>query len=153
MSLYDPGLVRCRTSRLGGGLVAATLLCGCLGDPPPDPEVQPLEIVVGTSDSEFGPCVLNVDEVAAGTHEVVPVATAGSATVRILDPSGATLFERALEVHPAEGGGLEVPAEDGGSVRLGEGTHRVECIASDGTHTAELSVVPARPGYEDDGAR
>ena len=41
--------------------------------------------------------------------------------------------------------------EEQGSVRLGAGDHRVECILSDGTHTTELLVVPARPGYEEGG--
>ena len=148
-----PGALAARRAarRLGVGLAVATALCGCLGDPPADPEVQPLEIVVGNPDPEHGPCLLNVDEVGAGTHEVTPMSMGGAATVRILDPSGAAVFERSIVEHPLEGGGHEVPVDDAGSVRLGEGRHRVECLLSDGTHTAELQVVPARPGYEDDG--
>ncbi len=140
-----------RVQRLGLALAGATLLCGCFGDPPPDPEVQPLEIVAGNPDPEYGPCLLNVDEVGAGTHEVTPLSLAGNATVRILDPSGAVIFERAIEEHRLEGGGHEVLVEDQGSVRLGAGDHRVECTLSDGTHTTELLVVPARPGYEEGG--
>lgn len=143
-------MVARRTARrLGVVLAVAALLCGCLGDTPPDPEVQPLEIVAGNSDPEYGPCLLNVEEVAAGTHDVTPMSMAGPATVRILDPSGAVVFEREIEENPAEGGGREVLEEDQGSVRLGEGDHRVECVLSDGTHTTELLVVPARPGYEE----
>jgi hypothetical protein len=133
--------------RLSIALAGATLLCGCLGDPPPDPEVQPLEIIAGDPDHpEYGPCSLNVDEVGAGTHEVTPWSVGGKATVRILDPSGAVIFKRALESDHVKGGGQEVMPEDRGSVRLGAGTHRVECISFDGTHATELVVVPARPG-------
>ena len=138
--------------RLGAALVGATLLSGCLGgDVPSDPEDQSLEIVVGNSDPEYGPCLLNVDEVGAGSHEVTPLSMAGDATVRILDPSGAVLFERAIGEHPVGGGGREVLEEEQGVVRLEAGDHRVECTSSDGTHTADLLVVPARPGYQEDG--
>ncbi len=148
-----PGAFRaCRAARrLSVGLAVATVLCGCLSDPPADPEVQPLEIVAGNPDPKYGPCLLNVEEVGAGTHDVTQLSMAGKATVRILDPSGVAIFERTIEEHPVEGGGQEVLEEDQGSVRLGEGTHRVECILSDGTHTSELQVVPARPGYEEEG--
>lgn len=138
--------------RLGVALVGMTLLCGCLGgDPPSDPEEQSLEIVAGNRDPEHGPCLLNVDEVGAGNHEVTPMSVAGNATVRILDPSGAVLFERVIAEHPAEGGGHEVLEEEQGFVRLEAGDHRVECTLSDGTSTADLLVVPARPGYEEGG--
>lgn len=140
-----------RAQRLGLALAGASLLCGCIGDPPPDPEVQPLEIIAGNPDPKYGPCLLNVDEVGAGTHDVIPMSMAGSATVRILDPSGAVIFERAIEEHPLQGGGHEVLQEDHGSVRLGAGDHRVECTVSEGTHTTELLVVPARPGYDEAG--
>lgn len=111
-----------------------------------------MEIVVGNPDPDYGPCLLNVDEVAAGTHDVTPLSLAGTATVRILDPSGAAVFERTIEEHRLEGGGHEVLPEDQGSVRLGEGAHRVECTVSGGTHTTALLVVPARPGYEQESA-
>lgn len=65
--------------------------------------------------------------------------------MRILDPLGAVVFERTVESHPAKGGGNEVLSEDQGSVRLEPGDHRVECILEDGTHSADLKVVPARP--------
>ena len=139
--------------RLGLALAGAVLLSGCFGDPPADPEVQPLEIIVGNAGPESGPCLLNVNEVGAGTHDVTPMSMAGSATVRILDPSGAVLYERAIEEHRLPGGGHEVPEEDNGSVRLASGNHRVECTLSAGTHTTELLVVPARPGYDESGPR
>lgn len=137
--------------RLGVGLVGAGLTSGCLSDPPPDPEVQALEITVGNPDPKYGPCLLNVDEVGAGIHDVTPVSLAGKARVRILDPSGAVVFERAIESHPAMGGGQEVMREDQRSVRLGAGDHRVECVLTDGTHSTTLRVVPARPGHEKNG--
>ena len=133
--------------RFGIALAGIGLLSGCFGDPPPDPEVQPLEIIVGNPDPNHGPCLLNVDEVAAGTHDVTPVAMAGKARVRILDPSGAVVFKRTIEEHPAKGGGHEVLPRDEGTVRLRAGEHRVECILADGTHSTSLRVVPARPGY------
>ena len=126
-----------------------TVICGCLGDTPPDPEVQPLEIVAGNPDPKYGPCLLNVDKTGAGTHDVTTMSMAGNATVRILDPSGAVIFERAVEEHPLEAGGHEVLAADQGSVRLEAGDHRVECSLSGGTNVVELLVAPARPGYEE----
>ncbi len=149
-----PGVVvASRTpQRLGVALAGATLLSGCLmGDPPPDPEVQPLEIVAGNPDPEYGPCFPNMNEVGAGAHEVWPMSMGGQATVRIVDPSGAVIFELAIQSHALEGGGHESMPGDGGSVRLGAGNHRVECILSGGAHTTELLVVPARPGYEEGG--
>jgi len=135
--------------RFGIALTGMGLLSGCFSDPPPDPEVQPLEIIAGNPDPEYGPCLLNVDEVGAGTHDVTPMSLAGKARIRILDPSGAVVFKRAIEANPAKGGGQEVMLEDQGSVRLGAGDHRVECILTDGTHFTTLRVVPARRGYEE----
>ncbi len=135
-------LVGRTAQRLGVAMAGVTLLSGCLGDPPPDPEVQPLEVIAGNPDPAYGPCLLNVDEVGAGTHEVAPLSLQGKATVRILDPSGSVIFERAIEEAASEGGGHEVLGEDQGSVRLEAGDHRVECVVSDGTHTTELLVVP-----------
>jgi hypothetical protein len=131
----------------GFALAGIGLLSGCMGDPPPDPEVQPLEIIVGNPDPDYGPCLLNVEEVGAGTHEVTPVTMAGKARVRILDPSGVVVFKRTIQEHPAEGGGHEVLEEEQGTVRLEAGKHRVECTLTDGTHSTSLRVVPARPGY------
>ena len=130
-------------------LAGAILLTGCFADPPADPEVQPLEIIAGNPDPDYGPCLLNVDEIGAGTHDVTPMSMSGEAKVRILDPSGAVIFKRALESHAAEGGGHEVLPEEEGAVRLVAGDHTVQCILSDGTHTTTLLVVPARPGYEE----
>ena len=135
---------------LGPTIAVFGLLFGCsFADPPPDPEVQPLEIVVGNPDR--GPCLLNVHEVGAGTHDVMVLSMAGEATARILDPSGKVLFKRNVKHHPAEGGGLVVTEEDQGSVQLGAGAHRVRCTTSEGTTSVRLRVVPARPGYDQSG--
>ena len=138
---------------LGSALAGASLLCGCMGDPPPDPEVQPLEVVAGNPDPEYGPCILNVPQVAVGTHDVTAFSMGGPATVRIVDPSGRALFTRAVPGGAAEGGGPEVSAGDDQSVRLAEGKHRVECVLPTGTHTIDLLVAPARPGYTQGGLR
>ncbi|MFP5252679.1 MAG: hypothetical protein ACLGH4_02660 [Actinomycetes bacterium] len=134
------------TRRLGLTLAGVALLSGCLGDPPPDPDIQPLEIVVGHPDPDHDQCLLNVEEVGAGTHEVTPVTTAGKARVRILDPEGAVLFERTVHPAPPEGEEGEVVLEDPEAVRLEEGGHRVECIVADRRHSTGLRVVPAEPG-------
>lgn len=47
---------------------AAAVLAGCLGDPSPNPETAPLEVVLDG-------CVLNRTEVAAGSHEVALIGT------------------------------------------------------------------------------
>lgn len=56
-------------------LVAAT---GCLGDPPPDPEIAPLEVVLDT-------CTLNRPEVGSGIHNVAVV---GPGQLVITDETG-----------------------------------------------------------------
>lgn len=61
-------------------LAASVLLAGtgCLGDPPPDPETAPLEVVLDT-------CTLNRPEVGAGIHNVAVV---GPGQLVITDESG-----------------------------------------------------------------
>ena len=128
-----------RAQQLCIALATAAALSGCVSDDAVDPSVQPLEIVVGGAER---PCLLNVEEVEVGTHEVTPVSEAGRATVRVMSPSGEVLFERAVRTEPAEGGGVEVPPADQGSVRLAEGEHRVECVLRGETHSVTLRVVP-----------
>ncbi len=97
---------------------------------------------MGSSTAPDQPCLLNVAEVGAGTHEVTVISESGPATVRILDPSGAGVLEQ-----EAEGG--ETAAE-AGSVDLEAGTHRVECVPSSGpaSETDLRVTAPAsRPGY------
>lgn len=136
-----------RAHRLVVTFAGIGLLSGCMGDPPPDPETQPLEIIVGNPDLKHGSCLLNVDEVGAGTHEVTPLALAGKARVRILDPFGVVVFKLTIEENSTEGGGHEVQQDDVGTVRLEAGEYHVECILDGRTHSMSLRVVPARPGH------
>jgi hypothetical protein len=128
---------------------ALVLLGGCaLSDAPPDPEVQPLEIIAGSSVRPERPCLLNVSRVRAGTHKVVIGSESGPATVRLVDASGRAVLQRRVDSHPAEGGGFEVNESDQGSVRLDTGDYRVECrLRGKGAYTVRLRVDPARPGF------
>lgn len=136
--------------RFGAALAGASVLSGCyFSDEPPEPEVQPLEIIAGEPDPKYEPCVLNVDEVGAGTHEVMPISVEGRATVRILDPEGDVIFKRTVD--DDDGADSTIPPEWERSVGLQPGNHRVECILPDGTHTVELLVVPARPESKNSG--
>jgi hypothetical protein len=103
-----------------------------------------LEIIAGNPDPEYGPCLLNVDKIGAGTHEVTPIIEEGRATVVILDPSGDVIFKRTLDEPHAT-----IQPDEQGSVRLAPGDHSVECIFPDGTRTATLLVAPARPDYQE----
>ncbi|HLS45155.1 MAG TPA: hypothetical protein VK045_06950 [Ornithinicoccus sp.] len=61
---------------LGAGALAG--LGACMGDPAPDPATAPLEVVLDG-------CILNRDEVAAGTHDVAVV---GVGTLVVTDEGG-----------------------------------------------------------------
>ncbi len=61
---------------LGG--CALAVVAACLGDPPPDPETAPLEVVLDG-------CVLNRHEVAAGAHDVSLI---GTGRLFVTDESG-----------------------------------------------------------------
>jgi hypothetical protein len=76
-----------------------------------------LEIIAGNPDPEYGPCLLNVDKIGAGTHEVTPIIEEGRATVVILDPSGDVIFKRTLDEPHAT-----IQPDEQGSVRLAQGT-------------------------------
>jgi hypothetical protein len=80
-----------RAARVSAALTGLLLATGCMGDPPREPEVQPLEVVVGSRTASDQPCLLNIPEVAAGEHEVVILAE-GAATVVIRDGAGAVVF-------------------------------------------------------------
>ena len=117
-------------------LLLSLVTVECLGDPPPDPRVAPLEIVAGSRQRPDQPCVLSRDEVSAGTHEVSVVAENGPAVVRLRDRAGGVVFE-------AEGAGGSGPAPH--LVRLSQGTYTVECRLSAGSLPgATLRVVPGR---------
>lgn len=93
---------------------------------------QSLEIV---ADPEQG-CVLNVEAVAPGRHEVVAFAQGQPATVLIRDPSREVLFRTSVQA------GTEVAEVQ--SVRLRElGTHEVECRSGDDVARVDLEVRPA----------
>lgn len=57
---------------------AVAAVAGCLGDPPPDPETAPLEVVLDG-------CLLNRPEVAAGTHDLALV---GDGQLVVTDEAG-----------------------------------------------------------------
>ena len=140
---------------VGLGMSAVPVLSGCallLSDPPPPPEIAPLEVVVGSSTMRDEPCLLNRDEVAAGTHEVALISESKLATVRIRSELGEVVFEGAARPQSQQSGPPEeVDQTEGGSarsVRLEQGSYAVECEPEGGpTSTAALSVAPARPGY------
>lgn len=155
---HGPGnrmTVRVRLS-VGLGMSAVPILSGCasiLSDPPPPPEIAPLEVVVGSSTMPADPCLLNRDEVAAGTHDVALISETEPATVRIRSSqSGKVVFEGAARPQNQEAGPPEeVEQVEGGSARsvhLQQGSYAVECEPEGGpSSTATLSVVPARQGY------
>lgn len=94
---------------------------------------HPLEVVAeGSQDA----CMLNVDALAPGDHDVLVVAVDARSRVRIVDPSGAEVFRAAGE--PAAASPVD------GSVSLEVGTYRVVCDIEDGaTATVPLRVRPA----------
>ncbi len=130
-------------------------LPGCFSDPPLDPEVQPLEVVVNSSRRPETPCLLNVEEVRAGDHDVTVIGESGYARVRIVDERGRVVFrtdnagqrietdeDGEVVIVGGEGEGMGPPA------RLEAGTYTVECRPKTGeAGEAALRVLPARPGY------
>ncbi len=135
--------------------LAVALLAGC-GDPPPDPEVQPIEVVVNSDSRLSTPCLLNVDEVRAGNHEVSIVGVSGYAQVNIVDEDARVVFRSdnagqrietndagEVTIYGAEGKGTGPPA------RLEAGTFTVQCRPENGVAgEATLRVLPARAGHE-----
>lgn len=104
-------------------LVPVLTVAGCLGDPPPDPESAPLEIVMDG-------CKLNRSDVAAGTHDVSVI---GAGVVEVSDASG----EVVLSVSSEENGRglLETTVQ----------SYTVRCTTSSGVEgSAELDSAPAR---------
>ncbi|GAA1758313.1 hypothetical protein [Nostocoides vanveenii] len=109
-------------SRLGRGAIAGAalfivLVSGC-GDPPPDPSVAPIEVVLDG-------CQLNRPSVAAGTHDVSVV---GTGSVRILDTRGATVVER--------NNGEPEPTP----VAMASGQHTVTCLDAAGKNTGSATL-------------
>ena len=137
----------------------AFALSGCAGwdpisDPPPPLEVQPLEVVVNSSTRPDSPCLLNIDKVRAGEHQVSIIGESGFAPVRILDEAGEVAFR-------GDNSGQRITTDDAGEVtihggeensgppaRLEAGTYTVQCRPEQGeAGEAMLRVLPARPGH------
>lgn len=118
--------------QVGMVLTACLVASGCFGDPPPDPDVAPIEVVAGSKQRADAPCLSNRDEVGAGTHELVAITEAGPVTVRIRDSAGAVVVELEATERPAAS-----------EVTLGTGTHTIECMFKDGsTASVLMRVVP-----------
>lgn len=137
----------------------ALALCGCAGwdpisDPPPPLEVQPLEIVVNSVARPESPCLLNINRVRAGEHQVTIIGESGLVRVRMLDEAGEVAFR-------GDNTGQRITTDDAGKVtihggeegsgppaRLTAGTYTVQCRPEHGAPgEAILRVLPARPGY------
>ena len=108
--------------------VAAPLFSGCMfvGDPPPEPNVAPIE-VVAKPDS----CLLSRDSVAAGTHEVVVIMEAGSGRVR-LTKDGEVVLDRPIRD--------QAGVSDQSELELQQGSYVIECVVDGQTSTADLVV-------------
>ena len=108
--------------------VVSTLLSGCifLGDPPPEPNVAPIE-VVAKPDS----CVLNRDSVAPGTHEVAVIMEEGSGRVRLVK-DGKVLLDRPIRDQSS--------VVDQSELELQQGSYDVECVVDGQASTAKLTV-------------
>lgn len=160
-----PVLPPTRLSRAGAprGGVALTLaslaLTGCafdpISDPPPDPEEQPLEVVVNSRSRPHTPCLLNVAEVRAGDHAVSVIGESGYARVRIVDESGRVVFRTdnaGQRIETDEDGDVTIVGGEGEGqgplAHLEAGTFTVKCLPKDGgPGKATLVVLPARPGH------
>jgi hypothetical protein len=100
-------------------LPTALGLTAC-GDPPPAPNVAPIEIVLDG-------CVLNRESVAAGTHEIAVV---GSGEATVTGPGGAATFTLT--------GGMPEPR----SIEMSTGSWTVTCTVASGSGEAGLTVTP-----------
>jgi len=117
-------------------LTSCLVTAACFGDPPPDLDAAPLEVVVGSKQQPDEPCLLNRSELGAGTHEISVIVESGPAAVRIVDSAGAVVFQLDSSTTAIEAASL--------STQLTEGTHTVECVPQDGPVTGvRLMVVPA----------
>jgi hypothetical protein len=139
VALILAGLVAAQVAAFAFGVFFYFLPPGDTGEET-DWSTQPLEIV---ADGEEPACVLNVEAVAPGRHEVYVIAVETSARVLIKDPAGVVVL-RASDVADSGGAGT-VP-----SVRLQEmGTYRVECHnEGSATTTAQLRVTSADEAAE-----
>lgn len=123
-----------------GLTVGAVAAC----DSPPPREARPLAVIATSSVRPDEDCLLNYDELGAGRHTVEVISEQAPARVRIVDEAGATVFEGSGD--PEDMQDMPVPAV----VELAAGTYTVECTPEGAAaSSAELRVLPARPGYED----
>ena len=150
--------------RLGALVLAGALSSGCFSDPPPPPEIAPLEVIATTSIKPSQTCGLNRNELGAGTHDVTIISEVKSSVVRIRDSSGRVVFkgfadpqvydEVVDEEEPKDlPEGYELPPGFGQyeDLRLEAGEYTVECEPQgDPVSAARLTVVPARPGWYED---
>ena len=101
--------------------MALTLAVGaCFGDPPPDAEDLPLEIVVHPDE-----CLINYPQVGPGVHEVTVIFEGSSGSVRIVR-AGETAFSS--------------DAGTSGSADLVVGDYQVECETDGVTMQTALTV-------------
>jgi len=126
-----------------------------VSDEPEEPEIQPLEVVVNSSTQSETPCLLNVDQVRAGDHDVVVIGESGYAKVRIVDERGKVVFRTDNEgqrIETNEDGDVTIVGGqgegEGPAAHLDAGTFKVVCRPEDGEPgEATLEVLPARPGH------
>ncbi len=134
-------------------MLTVALLAGCaaldpIGDPPPDLEVQPIEVVFNSDSRPRTPCLPNVDEVRAGNHELSIVGVSGYARVVFRSANAGQRSEtndagEVTTICGAEGEGTGPPA------RLEPGTFTVQCRPEGfAAGEATLRVLPARAGHE-----
>lgn len=137
---------------------------GCAGldplsDPPPDPEVRPLDVVVDSSRRPDTPCLLNTGTLRGGEHQVTVIGESGYARVRILDQRGRVVFRTdnaGQRIETDEDGDVTIIGGEGegegegraAAVRLAAGRFTVQCRPRNGqAGEAKLQVLPARPGH------
>ena len=106
---------------------------------------HPLEIV---AEGSQGACMLNVDALAPGNHDVLVVAADSPSRVRIEDPSGNEIFradKKPVADTASRPAATEPPtAEPVRSISLDTGIYRVVCEIENGpTATVPLRVRPA----------
>ena len=99
-----------------------------------DWSTQPLEVVVEEAKRT---CMLNVDRVAPGRHDVLVIAVDADSRVLIRDRSDRVVFRQAVEAG-------DTLVEEVRAVALRLGTYDVECRTGSATMNVELPVVPAR---------
>jgi hypothetical protein len=106
-------------------LALALAVGGCFGDPPPDAEDLPLEIVVHPEE-----CLINYPQVGPGIHEVTVILEGTSGSVRIVG-AGKTVFSS--------------DAGTSGSADLVVGEYQVECQTDGVTRQIALAVRQGLP--------